>query len=101
VVLLGGATAKIGDPTDRLTTREAENKSVRTANMVNMHYQLKKLMNNVHAYGQKHGFYEGKDFEHQRHLVNNNFWWNKQPLLEVLTLLGHGIRMGPMLAKDT
>lgn len=101
VVLLGGATAKIGDPTDRLTTREAENKSVRTANMVNMHYQLKKLMNNVHAYGQKHGFYESKDFEHQRHLVNNNFWWNKQPLLEVLTLLGHGIRMGPMLAKDT
>ncbi|TVY41800.1 Tyrosine--tRNA ligase, mitochondrial [Lachnellula subtilissima] len=101
VVLLGGATAKIGDPSDRLTTREKEHSSTRTANMVNMHYQLKKLWGNIHAYGQNYGFYEGKDFNHQRALLNNNAWWNKMPMLEVLQVLGPGMRMGPMLAKDT
>jgi tyrosyl-tRNA synthetase len=101
VILLGGATAKIGDPTDRLSTRNKEHSSIRTANMVNMHYQLKKLWVNIHAYGQKHGYYDGKDFNHQRALVNNNAWWNKMPMLEVLQVLGPGMRLGPMLARDT
>ncbi|TVY52428.1 Tyrosine--tRNA ligase, mitochondrial [Lachnellula cervina] len=101
VVLLGGATAKIGDPSDRLTTRVKEHSAIRTANMVNMHYQLKKLWANIHALGQDLGFYQGTDFNHQRALLNNNAWWNKMPMLEVLQVLGPGMRMGPMLAKDT
>ncbi|TVY89596.1 Tyrosine--tRNA ligase, mitochondrial [Lachnellula willkommii] len=101
VILLGGATAKIGDPSDRLTTRVKEHSSTRTANMVNMHYQLKKLWANIHAHGQDCGFYQGNDFNHQRALLNNNAWWNKMPMLEVLQVLGPGMRMGPMLGKDT
>lgn len=103
VILLGGATAKIGDPTDRLKTREKEHSSVRTANMVNMHYQLKKLWLNVEQYGAKYGFYSGgKDLiKGHRELINNNFWWNKLPMLEVLQRMGAGMRLGPMLARDT
>lgn len=66
-----------------------------------MHYQLKKLWANIHALGQDLGFYQGTDFNHQRALLNNNAWWNKMPMLEVLQVLGPGMRMGPMLAKDT
>ena len=55
VSLLGGATSKIGDPTGRLTSREQEPTSVKTANMANIHLQLKKLGTNIDAYGRKYG----------------------------------------------
>jgi tyrosyl-tRNA synthetase len=101
VTLLGGATSKIGDPTDRLTTREKVHSSVRTANLVGMHYQLKKLWANIEAYGRRHGFFEGTPWALHRELENNNQWWNKLPLIEVLQVLGPGMRLGPMLARDT
>lgn len=71
--------------------------------MVNMHYQLKKLWLNVEQYGAKYGFYSGgKDLmKGHRELINNNFWWNKLPMLEVLQRMGAGMRLGPMLARDT
>ncbi len=99
VSLLGGATAKIGDPTDRLTTREKEAPAIRTANMANMHLQLKKLWVNVEDYGKKYGF--NREWAWHRELVNNNAWWNKLPMLEVLQILGPGMRLGSMLARDT
>jgi tyrosyl-tRNA synthetase len=101
VTVLGGATAKIGDPTDRLTTRDRMHSSERTTNMVSMHYQLKKLWANIEAYGKRHGFYEKKPWALHRELVNNHHWWNKLPLLEVLQTLGPGMRLGSMLARDT
>jgi len=97
--LIGGATSKIGDPTGRLTSREQMDKTVRTKNMVNMHYQLKKLWLNAEAYGRKFGYkYE---WAWERGVVNNNTWMNKLPLMEVLQVLGPGMRMGAMLARDT
>ncbi|KAH8669717.1 hypothetical protein BGZ60DRAFT_376252 [Tricladium varicosporioides] len=101
VSLLGGATAKIGDPTDRLITREKDTKAVRNANMVNMHYQLKKLWLNVESTGRRLGYFDKKGFEMHREVINNNAWWNKLPMLEVLQTLGPGMRMGSMLARDT
>lgn len=99
VSLLGGATAKIGDPTDRLTTRKREQPSIRTANMASMHFQLKKIWLNLEACGRKYGY----DFTwaNHRELVNNSTWWNKVTLLEVLQTMGPGIRMGSLLARDT
>jgi tyrosyl-tRNA synthetase len=99
VSLLGGATAKIGDPTDRLTTREKEPAAIRTANMANMHLQLSKLWTNVESYGRKYGYQW--EWPWHRELINNNAWWNKLPMLEVLQVLGPGMRLGSMLARDT
>ncbi|CZR55816.1 related to tyrosine--trna ligase precursor, mitochondrial (cyt-18) [Phialocephala subalpina] len=99
VSLLGGATAKIGDPTDRLTTREKQHSSIGNANMANMHTQLKKLWLNVEAYGSKYGYKRERAWH--RELINNNVWWNSLPMLQVLQLLGPGMRLGSMLARDT
>jgi tyrosyl-tRNA synthetase len=99
VSLLGGATAKIGDPTDRLTSRKKEASSTRTANMANMHLQLKKLWVNVESYGDRYGY--KRDWAWHRELLNNGLWWNKLPMLEVLQVLGPGMRMGSMLARET
>lgn len=97
--LLGGATAKIGDPTGRLTTRTKEHSAVRAANMVNMHYQIKKLWVNVEQYGKKFG--HNWEWAWHRELVNNNAWINKLSVLELLQIIGPGMRLGTMLARDT
>jgi tyrosyl-tRNA synthetase len=99
VTLLGGATAKIGDPTDRLTTREEVHRATRTENMVKMHYQLKKLWVNVEAYGLKYGY--KWEWAWKRGLVNNNIWMNKLGIMEILQVLGPGVRIGPMLGRET
>jgi tyrosyl-tRNA synthetase len=99
VSLLGGATAKIGDPTGRLTTRTKEHSAVRTANMVNMHYQLKKLWVNVEECGRKFGY--NWEWAWHRELVNNNTWTNKLTVIELLQIIGPGMRLGTMLARDT
>lgn len=99
ITLVGGATSKIGDPTDRLTSRESIHRKVRTQYMINIHYQLKKLWVNLEAYALKYGY--RWEWAWKRGLVNNNAWMNKLPLMEVLQILGPGVRIGPMLAKET
>lgn len=99
ITLLGGATAKIGDPSDRLTTRAQTHKDVRTQNMVSMHYQLENLWLNVDAYGRKYGY--NWNWGWKRALLNNSRWWDKLTMIEVLQVLGPGMRLGSMLARDT
>lgn len=99
VSLLGGATSKVGDPTDRAKARDPQHSSERKANMVSMHYQLKKLWANVEVYGRRHGYHW--EWAWHRELVNNNAWMNKLPIMEVLQRLGPGVRMGTMLGRDT
>lgn len=99
VTLLGGATAKIGDPTGRTQDREKVHSSERTENMVKMHYQLKKLWLNVEKYGRRHGFIW--EWAWKRGLVNNNAWMNKLSVIEMLQIIGPSMRMGTMLSRDT
>lgn len=73
--------------------------SVRKANMVSMHIQLKKLGASIEQYGIRHGYQ--REWAWKRALTNNNVWWNKTTLSEVLRDLGAYIRIGPMLGRDT
>jgi tyrosyl-tRNA synthetase len=97
--LVGGATAKIGDPTGRLTTREKMAKNTLTINMTKVHYQLKKLWINVEAQAPRYGYM--KEWAWRRAVVNNNVWWNSLPMLEVLRRVGTSIRVSPMLSRET
>ena len=97
--LVGGSTAKIGDPTGRLTSRERMSSSDATMNMTKIHYQLKKLWENVDSKMRALGYED--DWARMRGLINNNHWWNKQPMLEVLKRVGHALRIGPMLSRDS
>lgn len=99
ITLLGGATAKVGDPTGRLMARENQGRSLRAANTVAMHYQLKKLWNNVETVGRKYGY--ERDQNWHRELANNSMWLNKASIAEVLSIMGTGLRMGAMLSRDT
>jgi tyrosyl-tRNA synthetase len=97
--LLGGSTVKIGDPTDRLTTRDALGKADLALNVTKMHYQMRKLWTNVEEQARRFGYQ--KEWAWRRGLVNNNAWWNATPLLEVLKRVGRSIRIGPLLSRDT
>lgn len=99
VTLLGGATAKVGDPSGRTAGRAAIGRARMTENMFKMHVQLKKMWVNAEEMGRRAGY--KFEWEHKRALVNNNAWWNKLPFLEVLKRLGGHMRMGPMLSRDS
>ncbi|KAK3329527.1 tRNA synthetases class I-domain-containing protein [Apodospora peruviana] len=97
--LLGGSTAKIGDPTGRLKSREQVARVEQTMYMTKMHYQLKKLWLNVDSQARRHGYQ--KTWAWKRAIVNNNAWWNKEPFLDILRRVGTSMRVGEMLSRDT
>ena len=99
VTLVGGGTAKIGDPTGRKEAREKQQRATRTANMVAIHYQLKKLWMNVEGMGRKFGYV--REWAWHRELCNNHTWLQKQSVLDILALMGSGMRLGPLLSRDT
>ena len=37
----------------------------------------------------------------RREVTNNNAWLNKLPAIELLKLVGSGVRLGTMLGRDT
>ena len=99
LTLIGGGTARIGDPTGRLADRPQMSSTERKANIVSIHYQLKKLWGNVESVGARHG-YKWEKYWH-RELTNNGVWWNKVPFVDVLKYMGSGVRIGTLLNKET
>lgn len=99
ISLIGGSTAKIGDPTDRLQSRNPMTRADQTMNIVKIHEQLKRLWMNLEAEARKRGYQ--KNWAWRRGIVNNNAWWNSQPMLEILRRVGSALRIGPMLSRDT
>lgn len=97
--LLGGSTAKIGDPSGRLKTRDKTARADQTMFTTKMHYQIKKIWENVEIQARRHGY--EKEWAWRRGIKNNNNWWNKEPLLEILRRVGTSMRIGEMLSRDT
>lgn len=96
--LIGGSTARIGDPTGRTESRPILPANELVQNLATIQHQLKAIWENVERTGQKHGY--EKQWAWKRGIPNNNAWWNKQPMLEVLKRLGAFLRLGPMLGRD-
>ena len=98
VTLLGGSTARFGDPTGRTTAREEVHRKVRVQNMASMHFQLKKLWLNVEHYALKYDY--KWEWAWKRALLNNNTWFQKLTWYEALSIIGH-TPTSPMFAKRT
>lgn len=96
--LIGSSTAKVGDPTGRTESRPVLSRPDLVQNLVTIHYQLKALWANVEVFKSNLGY--EKDWACRRAIVNNNTWWNKLPMMEVLQRLGSRVRLGPMLGRD-
>ncbi|KAF7548987.1 hypothetical protein G7046_g8489 [Stylonectria norvegica] len=99
VTLIGGSTARIGDPTDRLQTRDLMSNSDISKNITKMHVQLTKIWSNVQFLKAKYGY--ENDWAAKHHLLNNSMWLNKLTLFDFMKRIARHIRIGPMLGKDT
>lgn len=97
--LLGGSTAKFGDPTDRLNARAKIKPAMQKANMASMHVQLKRLGVLLEQYGDRKGY--KREWAWRRALTNNNAWWNSITFTEIMRVMGSSVRIGPMLGRDT
>lgn len=96
--LIGASTAKIGDPTGRTESRPPLNSAQLVQNLAGIHHQLKAIWANVERFAPRFGWQY--DWAWQRGIVNNNHWWGKRPMLDIMKRLGSHIRMGPMLGRD-
>ncbi|POR31650.1 Tyrosine--tRNA ligase [Tolypocladium paradoxum] len=93
VTLLGGATARIGDPTGRLQSREHLSNADISKNITKLHYQLSRLWRNVITLRDKYGY--EKDWAAKRHLLNNNMWL--QGLVKRKMTEGDGMSLGEFM----
>ncbi|KAK6430913.1 tyrosyl-tRNA synthetase [Oleoguttula sp. CCFEE 5521] len=99
VSLVGGATARVGDPSGRLKSRERTASSIHASNAQSLHVEVEKLWQNATAAGQKHGYECKTDW--RRQLLDNADWLGKVDIVSFLQLLGSGMRIGTMLGRDT
>lgn len=97
--LIGGSTARIGDPSDRLSDRAPLARSDYVANMAKIHFQLKTLWAHVEHQARAMGI--EKTWAARKGIVNNNAWWNSQPFYEIMKRVGMYLRLGPMLSRDS
>ena len=96
VSLVGGGTARVGDPSGRLTSRAKTAETVQKSHFEAMYDQTDTLWKNAMSYAQRHGHQEGK-----YRLLNNAEWLDKLNVLDFLKTLGNGMRLGTMLGRDT
>lgn len=82
IVLLGGATTRIGDPTGKDETRKALNDLQILANMLLIRKVFKRYLANPI-------------------IVNNSNWWDSKGYIEVLQEIGKHFSIGQMLGKES
>lgn len=99
VSLVGGATARVGDPSGRLTSREKTQTSIQEANFQALYKEVGRLWENAAKYGQRHGFEPKKSW--RKTLLDNADWLLKLNVVSFLQMLGTGMRIGTMLGRDT
>jgi tyrosyl-tRNA synthetase len=99
VSIIGGATAKVGDPTGRLTSRQEMDRNTRTSNLVSLHNCVRAMWKSVDVYAERHGY--KKDSTWSKSIQNNSVWLSKLSIIDFLSDAGTVARMGAMLGRDT
>ena len=75
-------------------------RTTRKANLVAMQLQLTKIWKNMELHAtEKYGYKQ--DWAWKRGLVNNSIWMGKTPIMDFIKYAGRGLRVGPMLGRDT
>lgn len=99
VSIIGGATAKIGDPTGRLISRQEMDRNTRSSNLVSLHNCVRGMWKSVERYAERHGY--PKDKAWSKSIQNNSVWLGKLNIIDFLSDAGTVARMGAMLGRDT
>ena len=107
ISLIGGATAQIGDPTGRLTSRNKVDGSVHQTNLESLMQQVRGLWDHAEKALASHRLnsYQTDGSREERgqqtQVKDNREWLNQLSIVDFLKFMGAGARMGTMLGRDT
>lgn len=103
VSLVGGATARVGDPSGRLISRVRTAEEDQKRNLEGMKRQVGRVWGSAMEYAQRRQVgleAEGKGrTEYQ--LLDNASWLDGLNVLDFLRYMGNGMRVGTMLGRET
>lgn len=97
IVLVGGATGSIGDPSGRSTERNALSPDTLESNVAGIQAQLTSFFRNVKEYYQQGAATPLGEVE----MMNNLTWTKGLTLLDFLSSIGRHARITHMLARDS
>ncbi len=89
IVLVGGATGMIGDPTDKATERNLLDEKTLNHNLEGIKFQLRKFID------------FDSDLPNSAEMVNNFDWMKEYNFLEFIRDIGKHITVNYMIAKDS
>ncbi|PFH57336.1 hypothetical protein XA68_15208 [Ophiocordyceps unilateralis] len=98
ILLLGGSTARIGDPSGRRDSRPIMSNADISRNITKLHFQMSKLWFNVDA--MRHRFGVEDDWGAKHHLLNNSMWQQGLTMYEFNKRISRHVRLGPMLSRE-
>merc|ERR1719400_1998484 len=97
VILLGGATARIGDPSGKNSEREELGGEVIDGNLAGIRENIQRVFSNHNQlfWSEQRG--KLKDIV----VVDNSDWYNKMNIIDFLSSVGRNLRMGRMLGRTS
>lgn len=99
VALVGGATASVGDPTGRTTSRASQAREQRETNIRQVTAQLETLSTRLLPLAERHGLSKGKLGTIS--VLDNAKWLGRVSVMDFLGTMGSKLRMGALLSRDT
>ncbi|MBW0471279.1 hypothetical protein O181_010994 [Austropuccinia psidii MF-1] len=104
IVLLGGATGSVGDPSGRDSERVALSSSTLESNLSSISHQITRLISSslAHAVGLQNADNHSSPSHCSPPAIKNNLEWTKDiTLLDFLSSVGKKARISSMLARDS
>lgn len=100
IALIGGATAKIGDPSGKTSERPSLDDETLDSNIVGITECLERIFSN---HQQLVSATNGSEFSDMTpiEIVNNNSWYKDINIIDFLRTAGRKFRMGKMLSRDS
>lgn len=97
ICVVGGATAKIGDPSGKTKDREPMDQETVDRNIASIMESLERIFANHRKY-----FWRDQDKElPEVRILNNNDWYSQQTVVDFLSTLGRKFRVGSMMHRDS
>ncbi|XP_055346650.1 tyrosine--tRNA ligase, mitochondrial-like [Paramacrobiotus metropolitanus] len=97
IVLIGGATAKIGDPSGKTAEREGLSPDVVQQNIIGIGRSIETIFANHEAFLWKNH----KDALPSVCILNNYEWYRNMNVVDFLGSIGRHFRMGTMLTRES
>jgi len=97
VVLIGGATARIGDPSGKNSEREELDEKIISNNVDGIKNDIEKIMRNH----EKLFWSEQQGVLPKTEIVDNESWYRKMNIIDFLSSVGRNLRIGRMLGRSS